>query len=212
MEREYELPPIWANSILRFAKNAAPFLASPTTLFHADPSCRVLVLTATSATAVHWLFLHESFISPTSHADRRIVPWIFWSQFCLIKEFAVGGIVGSPQVVGSRIIYLEKDGTQSPSGKDRTRIKVIDFSPYANIPVPSPQMWTHRGQACTLKPGEYQRDFKPNSSTTSGLAIERIFATEDNLVLFLVSQLYLGLYTCSSCDRKITGISNQSTF
>lgn len=88
-------------------------------------------------------------------------------------------------MAGSRVLYLEKDGSRSATGHYRTKLKVIDFAPYTDKSSPSTKAWTLLGQYATLKPSEYQRDF--SSTTTNGLAVEDIHATEDNMVLLLVS-------------------------
>jgi len=93
-------------------------------------------------------------------------------------------LVGSPQIFGSRILYLEKDGTYSASGHARTRLKVIDFAPYADIPLASPIPWSLVGRYSILRPREYQRDF--SSGTTNNLAVEGMCATDDNIVLLSV--------------------------
>jgi hypothetical protein len=192
IEREYELPPIWNNSTIRFVRNNVPNSerAIPSNaLFCSDPSARVLVLTAKpegpGATSAHWMFVNESFFRPTSHEDKRTVPWAYWSQFCLIKELQLGLLAGTPRVAGSRVLYLEKEGGRSTSGNNRTKLKVIDFAPYFDMSPPSSKAWSLWGQYATLKPCEYQRDF--SSTTTNGLAVENIHATEDNIVLLLVS-------------------------
>lgn len=192
IEREYELPSIWSNSAMRFVRNNVPNSdpAIPSNaIFCSDPSARVLVLTAKpegpGATSTHWMFINESFFRPTSHEDRRSVPWAYWSQFCLIKELKISLLAGTPRVAGSRVLYLEKDGSRSASGQYRTKLKVIDFAPYTDMTSPSPKAWSLLGQYSTLKPSEYQRDF--SSTTTTGLAVENIHATEDNIVLLLVS-------------------------
>lgn len=192
LEREYELPPIWNNSVLQFVRNSAlntehsiPCSAT-SALFYSDPTARVLMLSAKpeGSASTYWLFISESFFR-SSPQDRRPALWPQWSQLCLIKELQTGMLVGSPQIVGSRILYLEKDGTCSSSGHARTRLKVIDFAPYADIPVASPQAWSLVGRYSILRPGEYQRDF--SSKTTNNLAVEGICATDDNIVLLLVS-------------------------
>jgi hypothetical protein len=192
IEREYELPPIWARSTMRFARNNSPNsdnLAPSNALFYSDPTARVLVLMAKqqgpSAPGMHWMFINESFFRPTSHPDRRMVPWSYWSQFCLIRELNQDVVVGNPHVVGSRLVYLEKDGTVSNQGSHRTRLSVIDFSPYAEIPAPPTKLWTLVGKQSPLRPSETHREFPPAS--TGGLAVESIRATEDNVVLVLVS-------------------------
>ncbi|KDR80694.1 hypothetical protein GALMADRAFT_60553 [Galerina marginata CBS 339.88] len=191
IEREYELPPIWAKSTMRFARNTAPNndVCTPSNaLFCSDPSARVLLLaakqTGPNGSGMHWMFINESFFRPTSHADRRSVPWSYWSQFCLIKDLQMNAVVGNPQVVGSRVVYLEKDGTRSSRGHERSRLSIIDFSPYAEISTPPTKTWTLIGKMSVLRPNESHRDFP--SATTNGLAVEGICATEDNVVVLLV--------------------------
>ena len=194
IEREYELPPIWNNCTMRFLRNNVPNSqrATPSNaLFCSDPSARVLVLTAmlegSGATSMHWMFINESFFRPTSHEDRRVVPWGYWSQFCLIKEHQPDLLAGTPQVAGSRVLYLEKDGSRSATGHYRTKLKAIDFAPSSEVSSSSPKTWSLLGQYATLRPSEYQRDF--SSTTTNGLAVENLHATEDNIVLLLVSPI-----------------------
>lgn len=204
---------------MRFARNNSPnsdSLAPSNALFYSDPTTRVLVLMAKqqgpSAAGMHWMFINESFFRPTSHPDRRMVPWSYWSQFCLIRELSQDVVVGNPHVVGSRVVYLEKDGTVSNQGIDRTRLSVIDFSPYAEIPAPPAKLWTLVGKYSPLRPSETRREFP--STSTGGLAVESIRATEDNVVLVLVSfliQIRTDLKCKRICPRKITGISSQST-
>ncbi len=184
IEREYELPPIWAKSAIRLGRNTAPATDNatpPSALFYADPAARVLLLTAKqtgpNANGMHWMFVNEAFFRPTSHPDRRIVPWIYWSQFCLIRELQINQVVGNPNVVGSRVIYLEKDGTRSSRGHERNHLSIIDFSPYPDIAIPAPaKVWTLIGKQSTLRPSETHREFP--LATTNGLAVENIHATE----------------------------------
>lgn len=195
IEREYELPPIWAKSAIRFGRNTAPasdHTTPSTALFYADPAARILLLTAKqtgpNANGMHWMFIPEAFFRPTTHPERRIVPWIYWSQFCLIRELQINQVVGYPQVVGSRVVYLEKNGTRSSRGHERTHLSVIDFSPYAEIATPPPaKLWTLIGKQAILRPSETLRDIP--STTTNGLAVENIHATEDNIVLVFVCPL-----------------------
>lgn len=191
IEREYELPPIWAKCTLRFGRNSSPSSdssAPSSALFYSDPSARVLLLTAkktgSTGNGMHWMFVNESFFRPTNHADRRSVPWSYWSQFCLIKDFPTFSLVGCPQVVGSRVIYLEKDGSQSTRGHARSRLNTVDFSPHAEITTPPTMTWTFIGGMSPLRPNETHREFP--SSTTNGLTIDQIHATEDNIVVLLV--------------------------
>lgn len=206
IEREYELPAIWTNSILRFERNVssnADISTLPTAIFCSDPSARIVLLSAKSErpdeALLHWMFISESFFRPTSLEDRRTVPWGYWKQFCLIRELHLGSLVGSPQVVGSRVAYLEKDGTRSAT-QCRTLLKIVEFAPYSGLPLPSPKAWFLLGKYSVLRPSEYQRDF--SSSTTNGLVVENIFATEDNIVLLLVccNTILLSQTLCSIVD------------
>ncbi|KAH9479404.1 hypothetical protein JR316_0007994 [Psilocybe cubensis] len=190
VEREYELPPIWAKCSLRFGRNSSPSTdtyAPPNALFYSDPSARVLLLTAkktgSTGNGMHWLFINESFFRPTSHADRRSVPWSYWSQFCLIKDFLTFSSIGIPQIVGSRVIYLEKDVSHSTRGHARSRLHTVDFSPHADILTPPTMTWTFIGRMSQLRPIETHREFP--TSTTNGLAVDQIHATEDNIVVLL---------------------------
>ncbi|PPQ67850.1 hypothetical protein CVT25_010289 [Psilocybe cyanescens] len=191
IEREFELPAIWARSIMRFGRNSSPnsdSSAPSSALFYSDPSARVLLLTAKqtgpSGNGMHWMFINESFFRPTTHADRRSVPWSYWSQFCLIKDFPNSTLVDNPQVVGSRVIYLEKDGTHSSRGYERSRLSIVDFSPNAEVTTPPTRTWTLIGKMSPLRPNETHREFPP--TTTNGLAVDRIHATEDNVIVLLV--------------------------
>jgi len=211
IEREYELPAIWTNSIMRFGCNISPnadISIPPTAIFCSDPSARIVLLSARSEgpdeALSHWMFISESFFRPTSLEDRRTIPWGYWSQFCLIKEFQPSSLVGLPQVVGSRVVYLEKDGSRSAAGHCRTRLKIIDFAPYSDLPSPSPKAWSLLGKYSILRPGEYQRDF--SATTTNGLVVENIFATEDNIVLLLVGihTLIPNVILKNACHRRST--------
>lgn len=158
-------------------------------MFYADPAARILLLTAKqtgpSATGMHWMFVNEAFFRPTTHPDRRIVPWIYWSQFCLIRELQVNQVVGNPNVIGNRVVYLEKDSTRSTRGPERNHLSIIDFSPYPDVAIPPPtKAWTLIGRQSILRPSETYRDFP--FATTSGLLVEDMYATEDNIVLVLV--------------------------
>ncbi|KAF8906253.1 hypothetical protein CPB84DRAFT_1675794 [Gymnopilus junonius] len=188
IEREYELPPIWAKSTMRFGRNTVPNNDVPmpsNVLFYPDPSARVLLLmakqTGPTGNGMHWMFINESFFRRTSYADRRSVPWSYWNQFCLIKEIQNSTVVGIPQVVGNRIIYIERDGTCCSRGY--SRLSVIDFSPNTELTTPLTKMWTLIGKMSILRPIETYRDFP--SATTQGLPVERICATEDNIVVLL---------------------------
>lgn len=190
LEREFVLPPIWAKSALRFAQNTVPGveLTSPSTaLFCTDPSSRVLLLEAkqTGPNMHHWLFIQESFFRPTPHADRRSVPWVYWSQFCLIREHQPSLVVGRPRFAGNRLVYLEKE-VAHPSRAERARLSIIDFSisEAPRAPTTPTKLWTLIGKQSTLIPNEFYREIP--SSVTNGHAVESVYATEDNIALVLV--------------------------
>ena len=215
LEREYELPPIWAKSVLRFAQNTVPGveLSSPSTaLFYTDPSSRVLLLEAKQAAPNmhHWLFIQESFFRPTPLADRRSVPWVYWNQFCLIREHQPSLVVGRPRFAGNRLVYLEKE--THPSRGERARLSIIDFSP-SEAPSTPTKLWTLIGKQSALIPNEFYREIP--SSVTNGHSVESVYATEDNIALVLVCVVYLPFLspiqlTIHGRREKVT--SNPSTF
>lgn len=188
VEREYILPSIWAGAELRFGRNATPtpgVKLSTETLFYLDPSARVLNLTAkggANPNALYWLFVEESYFRSTSHVDQRCIPWGYWGQVCLIKELAASAIIGVPQVVGSRIVYLE---SESGSRRDRARMSVIDFATPPNHPGPGTRPWLSVGPHATLVPNELSRSIP--SSTTGYSRVKGISASEDNIIVFFVS-------------------------
>lgn len=191
LEREYELPPIWARSALRFAQNTVPAveLSSPSTaLFYTDPSSRVLLLEAKQGLNMHhWLFIQESFFRPTPLVERRSVPWVYWSQFCLIREHQPSLVVGRPRLAGNRLVYLEKEAAH-PSRGERTRLSIIDFC-HSETPSAPTRLWTLVGKQSALIPNEFYREIP--SSVTNGHAVESAYATEDNIALVLVCAVYL---------------------
>ena len=185
LEREYELPPIWAKSALRFAQNTVPGveLSSPSTaLFCTDPSSRILLLEAKQGNMHHWLFIQETFFRPTPLPDRRSVPWVYWSQFCLIKEHQPSLVVGRPKFSGNRLVYLEKE-VAHPSRGERARLSIIDFSP-SEAPSTPTKLWTLIGKQSALIPNESYREI--SSSMTNGHCVEGVYATEDNIALVMV--------------------------
>ena len=191
VEREYELPSIWAGSELRFSHNAIPTPTVPLSrdaLFHLDPSTRVLNLTVKRALKrgmLHWLFIKESYFRPTSRANQCYhVPWGSWSQVCLVKDLPASEIIGVPRVIGSRIVYLEFD-----PGSGKNRISIIDFAIPANHPGSSPRPWSLIGPRAMLTPNESSRSIP--SSVTDHLRVEGICASEDNIVVMLVSFAFL---------------------
>jgi len=188
IEREYELPSVWAGSELRFSYNAIPTPGqlSRDALFHLDPLTRVLNLTVRRGQkqgTLHWLFIYESYFRPTSRADQCYVPWGYWSQACLVKDLVASEIIGVPRVIGSRIVYLESDG------RDRFRISIIDFANPANHPGSSPRPWSLIGPRAKLVPSESSRSIP--FDVTDHLRVEGICASEDNIVVMLVSFAFL---------------------
>ncbi|KAF4611232.1 hypothetical protein D9613_006999 [Agrocybe pediades] len=187
VEREYELPPIWMRSNMKFGQNSAPkndVSIPPTALFYPDPEARMMLLSASQTGApTHWLLISETFFRATAHSDRRLVPWTFWSQFCLIKEFPIGSFVGTPQVVGSHITYLEKDIRGGRGGVERSRLGLLDFASHNTGTVPLSKSWTMIGKMAPITPKENFREFP--SATTNGLPVKKICATEDNIIVIL---------------------------
>ena len=203
LEREYELPPIWARCTLRFAQNTVPGveLSSPSTaLFYTDPSSRVLLLEAkqTGPNIHHWLFIQESFFRPTPHAERRSVPWVYWSPFCLIREHQPSLVVGRPRFAGNRLIYLEKEPAH-PSRAERARLSIIDFS-LSETPSQPTRLWTLIGKQSTLVPNEFYREIPP--SVTNGHGVEGVYATEDNIALVLVCIVCLPSFSILTHDSR----------
>jgi hypothetical protein len=188
IEREYELPSIWAGSELRFSHNATPtpdVQLSRDGLFHLDPSTRVLNLTVKGGlkqSTLHWLFIKETYFRPASRADQRYVSWGHWSQACLGKDLVASEIIGVPRVIGSRIVYLESD-----SGSGR-RISIIDFAMPANHPGSSPRTWSLIGPRARLTPNESSRSIPPSAT---GHRAEGICASEDNIIVMFVSFAFL---------------------
>ncbi|KAF9038470.1 hypothetical protein BJ165DRAFT_1531560 [Panaeolus papilionaceus] len=188
--REYDLPPVWTNAVMRFAQNTAPnsrLSSASRAMFYTDPDSRVLTLTAQvpgpNGGAIHWMFIDESFFRFTLNADRQTVPFSYWNQFCLIKELRGTQIIGSPQVVGNRVVYLERDDSRADRGGERLRLGVLNFSRLAEPQPPSSKQWTLIGKYSALRVSEGSREF--SHSVTNGLAVKDIRATEDNIILIL---------------------------
>ncbi|PPQ98929.1 hypothetical protein CVT24_003556 [Panaeolus cyanescens] len=189
--REYELPPIWADAIMKFARNTAPsshYAAASKAMFYTDPDTRVLMLTAkfpgsNPNTPLYWMFASESFFRPTQHADRRSVRWQDLLQFCLVKELSANQVVGSPQVVGSRVVYLEKNGMRGPHGSEHSRLCGITFSRSTEPQPPQSKQWAKSGMYSSLSVFEVVREF--SESVTGGLPVEDVQVTEDNIILLL---------------------------
>ncbi|KAJ3770038.1 hypothetical protein FB446DRAFT_186240 [Lentinula raphanica] len=197
--REFELPPTWFDTILRFVQNTAPRsdISRPSdAIFYTAPETRVLAIssTPTASSVSHtgyypmsWLFLKESYFKFPSRKDGFRVPWRQWGQYCLIKEIGVPpGAISGPCVVGMKVLYVENLVTRS-SRSDvpktyQTRLRVIDFSPFAEPDEP-PRGYMSVGPRANLVPVESSRTIP--SYAVDGLPVKRFDATEDNIVLFL---------------------------
>ena len=189
IEREYELPPHWAQANLSFAPNASLAGDAPSparALFYADANARVLLLSAQQPGDANghkqWLIINESYFRPTSRPDRQFVPWAEWSNYCLMKNLPAFPVVRNVQVIGNRVLYLESNLT--PAGRD-CKLGLIEFPAYPDRHIPPKGSWFHFGSRSVLIPTEYSKDI--SSRTTQGVDIDNIAATEDNIVLFSVS-------------------------
>ncbi|KAJ3538943.1 hypothetical protein NMY22_g4953 [Coprinellus aureogranulatus] len=192
LEREYELPPHWAQAALSFAPNAsltgdAP---SPTrALFYADASTRVLLLSAQQPGEMNgpqqWLIINESYFRPTNRPDRQFVPWAEWNHYCLMKNLPPSPLVRNVQVIGNRVLYLESNLTPGGHARD-CRLGLIEFPAYPDAQSGSKGSWFHVGQRSVLIPTESFKEI--SSRITQGVGIEDIAATEDNIVIFSAPQ------------------------
>ncbi|KAF9006105.1 hypothetical protein BDQ17DRAFT_1352750 [Cyathus striatus] len=164
----------------------------PTAFFFSDPATRVLQLIAkpsepqrTRSPINNWLFINESYFRPPSRRDQRTtIPWSSWEQYCLIRDVSASKYIGIPRLVGNRVLYTETDPSSRPRDGIRTRLHLIDFVPYRDT-FDSTHSWSHRGQRSPLIPNESFREIP--LSTTSGLVVEEMNATEDNIVLQLAA-------------------------
>ncbi|KAJ3984523.1 hypothetical protein F5890DRAFT_1474475 [Lentinula detonsa] len=194
--REFELPPTWSNTIMKFLPNSSPRsdISQPSdALFYAAPETRVLAISSTPTAISHsefypmnWLFLKESYFRFPSRKDGFRVSWGQWGQYSLIKEIDVHpSAIRGPCVVGTKVFYVENTvhSTRSHAHSSRSsRLRVIDFSPFAE-PVEYPRGWTSVGPRASLIPVESRRSIP--TSSVDGLPVKDIIATEDNIVLFL---------------------------
>jgi hypothetical protein len=184
IEREYELPPHWAQANLSFAPNASLTGDAPSparALFYADANVRILLLSAQVNGHKQWLIINESYFRPTSRPDRQFVPWAEWNNYCLMKNLPAFPVVRNVQVIGNRVLYLESNVT--PAGRD-CRLGLIEFPAYPERHSPPKGPWFHFGSRSVLFPTE---SFKDISSRSQGVELDSIAATEDNIVLFSVS-------------------------
>ncbi|TFK39836.1 hypothetical protein BDQ12DRAFT_774151 [Crucibulum laeve] len=194
-EREYELPPVWANCALSFGRNTSPTSetsVSPNAIFYSDPSARVLIVTASPDGGSHgasagnnWLFVNESYFRPPSRWDPRThIPWSYWSQYSLIRNISASRHIGLPRIVGTRVLYTESEPSRSSRSGRRTRLHIIDFAPYRDAASgPISNAWSLIGQRSPLVPYETYREVP--SGTTDSLQVEDVYATEDNIVLIM---------------------------
>ncbi|KAF8630134.1 hypothetical protein AX15_003089 [Amanita polypyramis BW_CC] len=186
VEREYELPESWNNCQIEIRNNVAPCkdpLPSIRALFYPDPSARMLCIAARRAISsdsgpVHykWLFVNESYFKPSRRTGLVHVPWTQWGNHCLVREVSQASPIKGPYSIGTRFVYLEP----IPSN-GRPRLHTIGFTPYAEWKYNSP--WSWRGQKVVAIPLESSRDIP--DVTASGLAVEDLRITEDNIILFL---------------------------
>ncbi|KAJ3905004.1 hypothetical protein F5879DRAFT_800567 [Lentinula edodes] len=198
--REFELPETWSNTIVKFLPNTSPrsdISQSSDALFYAAPETRVFAISSTPAAISHsgyypinWLFLKESYFRFPSRKDGFRVSWRQWGRYCLIKEIDVPpSAIRGPCVVGTKVFYVENalaHSSRSPTPSSRsTRLRVIDFSPFAE-PDEFPRGWTFVGPRASLFPIESRRSIP--SSSVDGLPVEGLDATEDNVILFLESR------------------------
>jgi hypothetical protein len=194
IEREYELPKHWSNAELNFVPNLGLRCdAEPPAraLFFSDPLVRVLVLTAKQATdpngPAQWLVINESYFRPTSRPERRLVPWTQSANYCLVRNVPAFPLIRNPQIVGNRILYLESDAAGHGGRDGASRICSIEFPAYPEHRAASRGSWMHIGPQSVLIPFEHAKEI--SSNVTRGLGIESMAVTEDNIVLFLVSDL-----------------------
>ena len=189
IEREYELPMPWSSAQLSFAPNVALTGDAPPparALFYADPNTRILALSATTGGTQQWLIARESFFRPTSRPDKQIVPWTEWCNWCLIKN--APALVRDVQVVGNRIIYLEAQA-EAIGRVSQQRIGMIEFPPYPDPRNAPKSPWFHVGPGAGMSMIPTESFKEVSSRVTQGEGISSIAATEDNIVLFLVSAI-----------------------
>jgi len=171
----------------------------PSALFYPDPDARMMLLSATqTGSPTHWLLIPQSFFRPTTHSDRIAVPWTYWSQFCLIREFPAGIVVDHPQVVGSHITYLERDFRQVRGGgvSEHVRLGLIDFASHNEHYVQPSKTWTLLGKLAPISPKESSRELP--ATTTHGLPVKKICTSEDNIVVVLVCPDFFKNFVCLS--------------
>ncbi|TFK64105.1 hypothetical protein BDN72DRAFT_285535 [Pluteus cervinus] len=207
IEREYELPEHWRNSVVSFSQNLSPAADLPdsqSALFYPDPTVRVFLLTARERTTSppvgglppptrqQWLFINESYFRAASRRDRIRVPWGVWGKLCLMRNIPATMVpMRGPQVVGTKVVYLELDERHlhnRPAGQTRncpSRLSIIDFAPFPETAGKQSGGWAV-GSESMLIPNETSRDLPAN--TVNGLTVEAIRVTEDNIALFLEVQ------------------------
>ncbi|KAJ8508916.1 hypothetical protein ONZ45_g8845 [Pleurotus djamor] len=203
--REYELPEAWGTAAITFCPNMSPqsdAMANPEALFYPDPSARLLMLsvdpnatpsarhpTTNAKGPVAWVFINESYFKPpTSRRDPARVSWKHWSQHCYIRSVVPSPYQGGPQLVGTKVVFLDAEPVQLSRSQVGTkpglipRLTLIEFRPFVdptNVPGKS---WT-AGVKTNMVPYEYSKDVP--YKTIDNLNIEGIRVTEDNIVLFM---------------------------
>lgn len=192
VEREYELPELWMNSVIELIPNTAPLAdeaSSPEALFYPDPSIRVLVISAKtpvmgSAPARNWLFINESYFRPTSRRDRLRVPWKQWSEYCVIRDLSPSTVIRGPHVISNRVLYIESDAVRSSSRGggyvSAPHLNIIEFAPYPDSANRAEHAWSLLGPRALLVPNELSREIPAMTP------VEDIGVTEDNVVVFYV--------------------------
>ncbi|KAJ3563748.1 hypothetical protein NP233_g8738 [Leucocoprinus birnbaumii] len=180
-KRQFQLPDAWKNSAITCHKNDAPRTDPPrssTALFYSDPARRVLMLSARPSAhskTVNWMIFPERLLaSPWLRGAN--VAWNDWCQYVIVRNTASTHLVGSPAIVGSRILYLDQD----PSGT-KMRINTINFAPHSDAAETSQAMWDFVGKYTPLVPTEAKREI--SAVGRDGTRLHDIRATEDNIVL-----------------------------
>jgi len=199
--RVYHLPESWSNAVcIQIEPNTSPKCESHVmagTFFYPDPASRIFVVSAT---------FHSGKV-PVSYAPRSVliaresvfkssepgpfdVSWNRWSRHCIIRDLS--NAAHSFRVIGSRILFSEFVDGKLHSHVPRSRLRLIDFNPHAiecirpNARSAAP--WTWMGRWTTITAVEPIRNLPHiRTWTVDSYEISKFYATEDNLVLLLVS-------------------------
>ncbi|KAF7309877.1 F-box domain-containing protein [Mycena indigotica] len=185
--RQFELPPHWVPSSVKFAGNKAARTAVPGSLFYPDPTNRVMVIEAKSITSksASWLFINEVYFStaPYRRRESHVVPWSLWGQYSAIKDFSrskKSANIRGPYPVGSRVVYLDSERSH------RGALNVIEFEPFPEKAPRLDSSWSVVGPRSGLFPSENSRRLP--SATVESYGVDELGVTEDNIVLFLEPQ------------------------